>query len=103
MSELEKMQNLHQHSVKGEILTTEEQAALQNWYQTLDREEDLILNNSRPIPAAADLRQKLTETTGQVAKIGREIESLVAQNAELRNENQALKALLEARLAEKAA
>ena len=47
MSETKKMQNLHQRAVKGETLTAEEQTKLQNWYQTLDREEDAILNGSK--------------------------------------------------------
>jgi hypothetical protein len=44
MSETEKLQNLHQRSVKGEVLSEQEQNALQNWYDKLDREEDLIIN-----------------------------------------------------------
>ncbi|HEV8157699.1 MAG TPA: hypothetical protein VGP58_01625, partial [Pyrinomonadaceae bacterium] len=83
MKEAKKLQRLHQLSVKGEILTATEQTALQNWYKTLDREEELILNNSQPIQDTEDLREQLADTTKQVAKISREIESLVAQNSNL--------------------
>jgi hypothetical protein len=103
MSETEKMQRLHQLAVKGESLTAEETAALQNWYETLDREEDSILNNSQPIQSSEDLRAYLADTTKQVAKISREIENLVEQNTNLRNENQSLRKTLESRLLEKVA
>ncbi|MDQ3132767.1 MAG: hypothetical protein M3Q99_18615 [Acidobacteriota bacterium] len=103
MSELEKMQRLHQFAVKGENLTFEEQTALQNWYTNLDREEDSILNDSQPIQNSADLREYLADATKQVAVISREIESLVTQNSNLRNENKLLKKTLESRLSEKVA
>jgi len=103
MNDTEKMQRLHQLAVKGETLTAEEQTALQNWYETLDREEDSILNDSQPIQNSADLREYLADATKQVAVISREIESLVAQNSTLRNENQSLRKTLESRLMEKVA
>lgn len=103
MDKLKRMQKLHQLAVKGEALTAEDQTALQNWYQTLDREEDLILNNSQLTENSQDLREYLADTTRQVAKISREVETLVVQNATLRNENRALRKSLEERLLEKVA
>ncbi|MBA4120863.1 MAG: hypothetical protein H0X72_00170 [Acidobacteria bacterium] len=91
MNEAKKMQRLHQLSVKGETLTAVEQTALQNWYENLDREEELILNDSQPIQNAEELREQLADTTKQSVKISREIESLISQNTALRNENQSLK------------
>lgn len=41
------IQKLHQAAVRGETLTAEERKALENWYETLDREEDSILNGIR--------------------------------------------------------
>ncbi len=95
MNESEKMQKLHQRSVNGEVLMDVEQAALQEWYVALDREEDSALNQSYTFQGAQD---HLVSTTKQVAKISREIESLVSQNAALRNENQTLRKTLESRL-----
>jgi len=103
MNETEKMQRLHQLAVKGEILSAREQSALQNWYRTLDREEALILNDSQPIQNSEELREQLADTTKQAVKISREVESLISQNALLRNENQALRKTLEERLLEKVA
>jgi len=96
-----KMQKLHQLAVQGEILTIEEQTKLQNWYETLDHEEDLILNNSQPIQNNSELRKNLTQVTKQVAKVSREIGILVKQNENLRKENQALIQAFELRLLEK--
>ena len=61
MNELDKMQRLHQKAVSGEILTAEDQIALQNWYDKLDAEEDLILNNSQPISNLDELRENLAK------------------------------------------
>ena len=103
MNETEKMQNLHQLAVKGEILSVQEQSALQNWYDVSDREEELILNDSQPVQNIKDLRQQLIATTKQTVKISREVEFLISQNEILRNENQSLRKTLEERLLEKAA
>lgn len=101
MSGTEKMQELHQRAVKGEVLTAEEQTALQKWYEILDREEDSILNNSEPTPNTKELRRNLSEITDQAAEISLEVKILVSQNEKLRNENHTLKKALEARLLEK--
>ena len=97
------MQRLHQAAVKGEVLTAEEQNALQNWYEILDQEEDSLLNNFQPVQNVSELRKNLAQTTKQVAKISREIGTLLKQNESLRKENQTLKKTLESRLMEKVA
>ena len=103
MNEKEKMQRLHQLVVKGETLSAEEKAALQNWYETLDREENSVLNASQPISNSTALSDFLAETAKQVAKISSEVENLIEQNKKLRNENQSLRKTLETRLSEKVA
>lgn len=103
MNETEKMQRLHQRAIRGEALTDEENGALQDWYEALDREEDSILNQSQPAQSFEKLHEYLAQTTKKVAEISREIEALVEQNANLRNENQSLIKILESRLLEKVA
>ena len=103
INDTEKMQRLHQLSVAGKTLTEEENSALQNWYETLDREEDSILNNSKLTQSPEELREHMAQTTQKIAEVSREIEALVKQNANLRNENQVLKQTLESRLLEKVA
>lgn len=97
------LQKLHLLSVKGGILTGEEQIVLQKWYETLNREENLAINKTQQNQNSGELRKQLTAATKQVTKISREIESLVNQNANLRNENQRLKKAVEVHLSEKAA
>ncbi len=103
MNEAKKLQRLHQLSVKGEILTATEQTALQNWYETLDREENSILNQSSENKSSRNLREQLSNAAKQITKISGEIESLVIQNADLRNENQRIRKSVEERLVEKVA
>lgn len=98
-----KMQRLHQLAVKGETLTAEEQNALQNWYEVLDNEEGLALNNFEPIQSSSELRKNLTNITNQVAQISNDVKKLISQNDKLRKENQALKKSLESQLLEKVA
>jgi hypothetical protein len=86
MSETETMQKLHQLSITGKVLSAEEQAALQNWYETLDSEEDKLKPEN-----SQTLQNYLENTSKQVAQISHEIESLVFHNANLRSENQALR------------
>jgi hypothetical protein len=100
MNELEKIQKLHQSSVNGEALTAEENATLQEWYVTLDREEDLTINE---VSTSQSWQDHLAGVTKQVAKISREIETIVSQNAVIRDENQVLRKTFESRLLEKAA
>lgn len=100
MIEIEKIKILHLRSVNGEALTVEENTKLQEWYVTLDREEDSTLNHANTSQSWQD---HLADVTKQVAKISREIESLVSQNAALRGENQALRQAFESRLLEKVA
>lgn len=97
------MQRLHQLAVKGETLTAEEQNALQNWYEVLDNEEGIVLNNFEPIQSSNELRENLTNITNQVAQIGNDVKKLISQNDNLRKENQALKKSIEAQLLEKVA
>lgn len=103
MNESKKMQNLHQRAALGETLTAQEQTALRDWYKTLDREEDSILNVSQKTEDTEALREHLSNTTKQIVEISRDIETLVEENAGLRRENEVLRKILEARLVERAA
>jgi hypothetical protein len=103
MNETEKMQTLHQRSVSGENLTTAEKAELQNWYESLDRNEYSVLNNLQPIRNVEELRLNLNKINEQTTEVSREIKNLIAQNEQIRRENQDLKKSLEVRLSEKVA
>lgn len=102
MTETEKMQRLHHRSTTGEKLSLEEQKALQNWYDELDREEKIINRNNRQVDLDA-LRGRVTKTTKEIEKRSKEITALLRQNEHIRKENQQLKQILESRLVEQAA
>ena len=80
MNETEKMQELHQRAVFGESLSTKEQSELQNWYETLDFNEDSFLTKSQPIQNAEELRRNLTSITHQTTEVSREVSTLISQN-----------------------
>lgn len=103
MNETEKMQTLHQRIIEGKDLTAEEQTAVQTWYKNLDDEENLLLNNSRPKQNIEEMRRNLAEITDRTSEVSREVKNLIAQNEQIRRENQILKKSLETRLLEKVA
>ena len=102
MTEIEKMQQLHLRASLGEELTANERAALQSWYDELDREEAVINRNNRNVDLEA-MREMLEKTTRQVAASNRRVVELLEQNERIRRENARLRRELEARLAKRSA
>ncbi len=100
MNETKKMQRLHQRRACGEILSAEEQKALENWYKILDREEEIQINSRNRSVDIVGLRNELSKTLAQIAAVRREIEATAAQNEVLRRQNQQLEKQIETRLAE---
>ncbi len=99
MTETEKMQQLHHRASLGEQLSAQERAALQNWYDELDREEAIINRDSRPIDIEA-MRENLAKTYEQIAAVSAENARMFRQNETLRRENDVLRRQVEARFAE---
>ena len=99
MTETQKMQQLHHIAATEQVLTDEEKAALETWYETLDREEEIINSQNRHIAMEA-LREAVAERTAQIAVVGQEVAAMLKQNEALRRENAALRRRFEARLAE---
>lgn len=102
MTETEKMQQLHLAKAQGHNLSAEDEMQLKSWYESLDREESVINRNNRIIDVAA-LKQKVERTTKQIENVSGEISVLLAQNEQIRQENQVLRRQLESRLVEQAA
>ena len=92
-------QKLHDRATRGEPLTAEEQALLQNWYTRLDQEEAAQLS-AAPVPSRlADLQSSVQQATAQVVEQAQRIEALTAENAQLRQEIVSLQRLLTAKRA----
>ncbi len=99
MTETEKLQRLHLLAAQGEKLSPEDEAKLKNWYEKLDREELIINQNNRRIDTI-QLRRKIEKTAKQIGNLSKEITTLLAQNEQIRLENQELRQKLESRLVE---
>jgi hypothetical protein len=92
-------QKLHDRATRGETLPTEEQEQLRQWYANHDREEMEHLT-AAPIPSGlADLQTRVRQVTAQVVVQAQRIDSLTAENAQLRQEIATLQRLLSAKLA----
>lgn len=102
MIETKRLQQLHLRAVNGEALTTEEETALKNWYEMLDREEAIINVQSRTINIEG-LQDKIGKTTAQITIVSEDVARIIEQNEILRQENTALRRQLESRLTEQAA
>lgn len=102
MTETEKMQKLHLAKAEGQKLSGADEAKLQNWYETLDREESVINRNSRKVDVSA-LKKKIEKTTKQIVAVSSEVANTLKQNEQIRLENQQLRRQLESRLVEQAA
>lgn len=102
MTKTEKMQKLHLAKAQGAILSAEDAAELQNWYDALDREEAVINRDNRPVEVAA-LERTIERTTARIQDLSGEIAAQLAFNEQIRQENQALRFQIEARLAKQAA
>lgn len=99
MTETERMQQLHHRSATGQVLADEDRAALEVWYETLDREEEFVNGQNRLIDLEA-LRETVAERTAQIAVVGAEVAVILKLNEELRRENAGLRRQFEARLVE---
>lgn len=102
MTKTEKMQQLHQRATLGDELSPDEQKALQNWYDKLDREEEVINRNNRQVDLEA-IRKRNAKTVSEIEKKSNEIVVLLMQNEQIRKENLQLKEILESRLVDQTA
>jgi len=97
------MKKLHDRMTKGEPLSSEEQTALQIWYDEQDRAEDSLLDQDNADLDAARLREQLNAGLSEVLQAASEVERLAEQNEILRRENEKLREAVESRLLDKAA
>lgn len=99
----EQAKQLHDRATRGETLSPAEQMVLQNWYDELDREEDLLINKNTNDSDVEGLREQLGELLTELARTASENERIARQNEIIRRENEKLRQTVESRLLERVA
>ena len=81
----EQGQTLHDKLTRGEALSDQEQAELQQWYARLDRDESALL--ARTVPSTvAELEAQVATAMAQLQGVTQRIQTLTADNAVVREE-----------------
>ena len=80
------VQSLHDRATRGESLTDQEQAELQQWYTRLDHRESDVLSRVPPSRTVADLEAQVAAAVGQLQSVTQRIQKLSADNVEVRQE-----------------
>ena len=76
----------HDRATRGESLTDQEQAKLQQWYTQLDHQENAALGRMQPSPTVADLEAQVAAAVGQLQCVTQRIQKLSTDNVEVRQE-----------------
>jgi hypothetical protein len=79
-------QHLHNKAMRGEPLSTEEQAQLEQWYTRLDREEGEMLSRTSTLPEIATLQAQVDAAVAQLVTTAQRIQTLTAENEAARRE-----------------
>jgi hypothetical protein len=96
-------QQLHDQVTRGEKLTPDEQAALEQWYSQEDHTEGMVLNASVAIKADGSLQRHVDATLDQLRLVTQQIQELSIENDTIRREITELRRRLAQRLASRAA
>jgi hypothetical protein len=91
-------QRLHNRATRGEALSVEEQAQLEEWYARLDREEAAALAGTHPPASVTELRTQIKASLAELAAATQRNQALAAENAALRQEVAALQRQLAQKL-----
>jgi hypothetical protein len=81
---------LHARAVRGETLSSEEQAQLEDWYAAQDRAEANRLNSNISAKTVELLQAEIDSALAQLADTIKRIQEVYAENTALRRENAAL-------------
>jgi uncharacterized coiled-coil DUF342 family protein len=86
-----KAKDLHDRVTRGEALTAEERAQLQEWYEEQDQAEFQQLGLASTPLVSSTLHEQINTTIEQLSKVTTQIQRLAAENDALRRENLALR------------
>ncbi len=87
-------QQLHDRATRGEVLSAEDRAGLDEWYARLNLEEGVTLAGANPPASLAVVQAQITTALGQLATVTQRIQALTAENAATRGEIASLQQLL---------
>jgi hypothetical protein len=91
-------QQLHNKATRGELVSAEEKAQLEQWYARLDREEGEMLARTSPSPEIAKLQGQVEAAVAQLVVAAQSIQALTAENEAVRREVADLKRQLARKL-----
>jgi hypothetical protein len=77
---------LHDRATRGEALSTEEQAQLEDWYATQDRAESDRLGLTATSETVASLQIQIDSALASLATITKRIQEIAEENQALRRE-----------------
>jgi uncharacterized coiled-coil DUF342 family protein len=91
-------QRLHDRATRGEALSDDERAQLEQWYARLDQEEAAALAGARRSADITVLRAQIDACLTQLATVTQRVQALTAESAAMRQEIAALQRLLAQKL-----
>lgn len=86
-----KGKQLHDKASRGESLTAEEYAQLEEWYAVQDQAEIVALGLNEREKVQANLQAQIEDALAQLVKISSRIQQTASENESLRRENAALR------------
>src|SRR5262249_45960465 len=99
----EQLQRLHDRATRGDLLTDEEQAALDEWYAQQDQAESQFLQALASPVSLANLEAQVTAAVTRLESVTQRIRDPLAPNADLRREIARLQHQLAEQIADRAA
>lgn len=82
---------LHDRATRGELLSAEEQAQLENWYALQDDAENEALGLMGPEKKLETLQAQVDATLAQLMTVAKRIQEIASENESLRREITALR------------
>jgi cell division septum initiation protein DivIVA len=77
---------LHDRATRGETLSAEEQAQLDQWYERQDQAEGAALAKSSSPQSVAELQAQVDAATAQLLTVTQRIQALTAENEAVRRD-----------------
>ncbi len=90
-------QELHDRATRGEQLTREQRAQLEDWYVENDRQEAERLSSSVSVESIDALRGQVDQGLAELTATTQRIRDVAATNESIRRENEDLRRQLAAR------